>query len=111
MSAITESKFPSTIRDVPLEARQKTDYSEDANDTNPNNTSGKEEYTTLSEKEKIFSISIASLVTFLSPVSSGIYYPSLGPLSKDLNVSKSQMNLTITAYMVNVPLQCHSLRY
>lgn len=56
-------------------------------------------YTVLSEK-KIFTMLIATSVNFLSPVSADIYYPALGSVAKDLNVSQSKLNLTITSYMV-----------
>ncbi|GAB1198019.1 hypothetical protein APSETT444_007325 [Aspergillus pseudonomiae] len=95
---MAQSKSVSVVSDIPLEEHPKTDNSEAENNNN-SDTNRQDEYTVLSEKEKLFSISIASLVTFLSPVSSGIYYPSLELLSKDLNVSKTQMNLTITAFM------------
>lgn len=57
-------------------------------------------YTILSEKEKIFTIIMASFAAFISPVSSSIYYPALNPLARDLNVSVSKINLSITVYMV-----------
>lgn len=57
-------------------------------------------YTVLSEKEKIMSISIAAIVSFMSPVSANIYYPAVNLLSRDLDVSRSTINLTVTAFMV-----------
>lgn len=87
------------VGDVCVEEAGKAADGEGENKTS-SDTHRKEEYTVLSEKEKLVAITIASLVTFLSPVSSCIYFPSLGPLSRDLNVSTSQINLTITAYMV-----------
>lgn len=57
-------------------------------------------YTILSEGKKVLTLLIASLAAFLSPVSANIYYPALNPLSEDLNVSMSMINLTITSFMV-----------
>ena len=57
-------------------------------------------YCTLSEKEKIFTIIIVSMVAFLGPASGDIYYPALGSLARDLDVSESKINFTITSYMV-----------
>lgn len=57
-------------------------------------------YCILSEKEKIFTIVIVSMVVFLGPASSDIYYPALGSVARDLNVSESKINFTITSYMV-----------
>lgn len=57
-------------------------------------------YTVLSEKGKIFTMLIVTSVNFLSPVSASIYFPALGSMAEDLNVSQSKLNLTITSYMV-----------
>jgi hypothetical protein len=42
----------------------------------------------------------ASMAAFSSPVSSNIYYPALSALAHDLNTSLSNINLTITTFMV-----------
>ncbi|KAL5365060.1 major facilitator superfamily domain-containing protein [Aspergillus floccosus] len=55
-------------------------------------------YSILPEKEKIFNLLLCSLVNFLCPVASNIYYPALGPLSRAMHVSRTEINLTITAY-------------
>ena len=99
---MAQSKSLSATSDVPLEEHRKADNSEEENNTS-SEANPKEQYTVLSEKEKVFYIFIASLVTLLGPVSSDIYYPALDLLSKHLNVSKTQMSLTITAFMVNTP--------
>lgn len=59
-------------------------------------------YTVFSERRKKWTIAIASLVTFVSPVSSNIYYPALNDMASDLHVSSSDINLTITAFMVSL---------
>jgi MFS family permease len=40
------------------------------------------------------------LASSFSPFSANIYYPSLNSIAADLHVSSSQINLTITTYMV-----------
>lgn len=57
-------------------------------------------FTVLSETKKKWTITIASLVTFLSPVSANIYYPALNPLAHDLHVTSEQITLSITVFMV-----------
>jgi hypothetical protein len=57
-------------------------------------------YTTLRDKEKIFTIILASFAAFISPVSSSIYLLALNALAKDLNVISSTINLTITVYII-----------
>lgn len=58
-------------------------------------------FTILSETRKKWVITIASLVTFVSPVSANIYYPALSSLSHDLHVTLENINLTITVFMVS----------
>ncbi len=43
---------------------------------------------------------MASWAGFFSPVSGQIYFPALNPLARDLHVSASLINLTLTSYMV-----------
>ena len=57
-------------------------------------------FTILSERHKKWTITITSLVTFVSPVSANIYYPALNEMARELHVSSSDINLTITAFMV-----------
>ncbi len=57
-------------------------------------------YTILRNKEKIFTIILASFAAFISPVSSSIYLPALNALAKDLKVTSSTINITITVYIV-----------
>jgi ACR3 family arsenite efflux pump ArsB len=61
-------------------------------------------YTILSEKEKRFTIILASFAALISPVSASIYFPALNSLSSDLHVSASDINLSITVYMVIILL-------
>ncbi|KAE8131250.1 MFS general substrate transporter [Aspergillus pseudotamarii] len=57
-------------------------------------------YTILSEREKICTILIASFSGFLSPISATIYFPALNVLADKLHVSPSEINLSITVYMI-----------
>lgn len=47
-------------------------------------------YTTLRNKEKIFTIILASFAAFILPISSSIYLPALNALAKELNVTSSR---------------------
>jgi predicted MFS family arabinose efflux permease len=42
----------------------------------------------------------AAIAAFFSPLTASIYLPALNTLAKDLNVSNSQITLTITTYLV-----------
>ncbi|GIJ98261.1 hypothetical protein Aspvir_000377 [Aspergillus viridinutans] len=57
-------------------------------------------YSVLSEREKLLTVSIASLATFLSPLSASIYYPSIEAVARDLHVSNNTINLTVTSFKV-----------
>ncbi|PLN85499.1 major facilitator superfamily domain-containing protein [Aspergillus taichungensis] len=59
-----------------------------------------EPYTTLSEQEKRWTITLTSMVTFISPVSANIYFPAMNQLAQDLGVSTTMINLSITTFMV-----------
>lgn len=54
-----------------------------------------------SPKEKRLIILTASIAAFFSPVSAQIYFPALNTIAKDLSVSNTLINLTITTYMVS----------
>jgi hypothetical protein len=57
-------------------------------------------YSVFSKTQKRLIILTASLTSSFSPLSANIYYPALNSIAKDLRVSPSQINLTITTYMV-----------
>ncbi|KAH2766173.1 hypothetical protein KXW10_008248 [Aspergillus fumigatus] len=57
-------------------------------------------YCILSERKKIFVILLVSFAAIISPISSSIYFPALNSLAKDLNVSVSLINITITTYLI-----------
>ena len=60
-------------------------------------------YTVFTASQKRFIVFMASWAGFFSPVSSQIYFPALNTLAKDLHVSNSLINLTLTSYMVCSP--------
>ena len=62
-------------------------------------------YSVFTHNEKRIIVLLAGLCSFFSPISSSIYFPSLDAISKDLHVSFSLVNLTITTYMVSAPSQ------
>ena len=58
-------------------------------------------FSIFSRWEKTIYVYTASLAGFASPVSSSIYYPALNLLARDLHTSLSNINLTITTYLVH----------
>lgn len=91
MEADQKSKQSTEIRSKSIEDNSTDDSSADEL---------KAPYTILSEREKRFFIAVVSTVNFLGPVTATIYYPALGPLARELSVSESHINLTITFYLV-----------
>ena len=57
-------------------------------------------YTTFQKKMIVLTASTAAL---FSPLSSNIYLPALNLLATDMNVSDSQINFTVTSYLVRPP--------
>ncbi|KAJ5217964.1 uncharacterized protein N7498_000063 [Penicillium cinerascens] len=57
-------------------------------------------YSVFSTSQKRLIILAAALISSFSPISANIYYPALNSIAKDLRVSPSQINLTITTYMI-----------
>jgi hypothetical protein len=61
-------------------------------------------YSVFTVNQKRAIILTGSLASFFSPLSSSIYYPSLPTIASDLHVSDSQINLTVTTYLVSLTL-------
>lgn len=59
------------------------------------------DYCILPECEKIALMLTASFAAIISPISSSIYLPAVNVLSRDLNVSISLVNVTISTYLVS----------
>lgn len=57
-------------------------------------------YCALAEQVRIAVILTASIASIISPFSTGVYYPAVTALSKDLGVSVSLINLTISTYQI-----------
>lgn len=59
------------------------------------------DYSVFTVHQRRFIVFMASWAGFFSPVSSQIYFPALNSLARDLHVTNSLMNLTLTSYMVS----------
>ena len=56
---------------------------------------------TVGQKRAI--VAMGSLASFFSPLSSSIYLPALASIADSLHISISQVNLTVTTYLVSHP--------
>ncbi|CAI7636605.1 unnamed protein product [Penicillium glandicola] len=63
-------------------------------------TPSTEPYSIFTPTQKRLIILTAALASSFSPLSANIYYPALNSIAKDLGVTPSQINLTITTYMI-----------
>jgi hypothetical protein len=59
-------------------------------------------FSIFTSSERRFIVVMASLAALFSPLSANIYYPALNALSEDLHESLSNINLTITTYLVRL---------
>ncbi|KAJ5691763.1 hypothetical protein N7462_001186 [Penicillium macrosclerotiorum] len=70
------------------------------NKENPRPSSSDVPYSVLPPGEKAFVIVVGSFAALISPLSSSIYLPALNSLARDMDVSVSLINLTITTYLI-----------
>ncbi|KAK2002762.1 major facilitator superfamily transporter [Colletotrichum falcatum] len=66
----------------------------------PKSNENEEPFSIYSKKQKWIIIVIIGLAGLFSGLSSNIYNPSLGAISRELKVSASQVSLTITSYLI-----------
>lgn len=85
---------------VIIESPKQKQVSKDENAAGAGAAEPEPPFSIFSRSEKTFIVIIASLAALFSPLSANIYYPALNILAKDLNVSNSLINLTITSYLV-----------
>ncbi|EXJ62048.1 hypothetical protein A1O7_02481 [Cladophialophora yegresii CBS 114405] len=67
---------------------------------NPARRNSSEPYTIFTSREKAVIITIVSLTATLSGFASNIYFPALPQVAKDLSVSPTLVNLTVTCYLI-----------
>ena len=58
-------------------------------------------YSSFTNLQKKYIVFTAAGAGFFSSLSAQIYFPALNALAKDLGVSSSLINLTVTSYMVS----------
>ena len=57
-------------------------------------------YSVYSVGQRRLIVLAASLAAFFSPLSANIYYPALPVIAKDLGTTNTQINLTVTTYLI-----------
>ncbi|KAL6243893.1 hypothetical protein RBB50_009327 [Rhinocladiella similis] len=63
-------------------------------------TTQEKPYSVFSTNEKRIIVLAGSLAGFFSPLTSSIYFPALDTIAKALHVSDSDINLTVTTYLI-----------
>ncbi|KAH8689006.1 major facilitator superfamily domain-containing protein [Talaromyces proteolyticus] len=106
-STLANLETESCNRDVERKLTQTTDTSDQLNKEDEElgaSASSKQidqqPYHIFSRKRKKQMVYIVSFAALFSPLSSNIYFPALGDVSKKLNISMPLANLTITVYMI-----------
>lgn len=61
----------------------------------------------LSTREKLLTVFVASLATFISPISASIFYPGVDALARNLHVSNTMINYTNTSFKVSCAVPSH----
>jgi len=67
-------------------------------------------FSTFTHTQKKLIVLTISFIGLLSPLSASIYFPAIGTLAKDLHVPVTDINLTVTTYLVSrclVPSKKH----
>lgn len=59
-----------------------------------------EAYSVFTTTQKKAIVLVASLCSFLSPLTGSIYYPALTVIARDYHVSNTAVNLTVTTYLI-----------
>jgi len=83
-----------------IESPKQKQVSQNENAAGAGATEPEPPFSIFSRSEKTFIVVVASLAALFSPLSANIYYPALNVLAKDLKVSNSLINLTVTSYLV-----------
>lgn len=67
-------------------------------------------FSVFSRAQKVFIVLIAAITTMIPPLTASIYYPVITTLADELHVSLTDINLTITTYLVRIPIISDSIR-
>ena len=94
--------FGTAVNDNEAQPLPKTTGTAQPEETTPLLPKQIEVYSSFSTTQKSFIIFTAAFASTFSPFSSNIYYPVINSIARDLNVTASMMNLTITVYMVKL---------
>jgi MFS family permease len=78
--------------------RKDNEASEEASMSNPAPTD--QVYSTFTPRQKWLLVCIASIAATFSGAASNIYFPALPTIARDLDVSVTLVNLTVTSYMI-----------
>ena len=79
--------------------------------TGKQSSSGSQKFSDWNPLEKQLIIFIGSAAALFSPLSANIYFPIFNVLAKDLQVSNTLINLTVTTYMVSLRILAESAEW
>jgi hypothetical protein len=94
------STLPATMTETEKSVPQDPESAQEVNAGTRSGDAADVDYSVFTDSQRRYIVFMASWAGFFSPVSSQIYFPALNTLAKDLHVSNSLINLTLTSYMV-----------
>lgn len=114
VSRRVSSESKNGVNDVPLSDDNHEDHDHDHDDHSDSNhdsdpdvealapvqSAAPPPYSIYSQFEKRMIVLAVSLAAFFSPVTAQIYLPALNVLAADFHISATQVNLTMTTYMI-----------
>lgn len=94
------------------DSNQTNTPSKDEEQPQPQHASPKlEKLSVFTKNEKRAMVMLGSLASFFSPLSSSIYFPALDTIATALNQSTSNINITVTTYLVSERVATLHLHY
>lgn len=96
-----QDEQPQTTKSAPNAVGQDDTPKSDVEQAAPQHLVDDKPFSYFTKHEKKIIVFCGGICAFFSPISGQIYFPSLDTIAKDLNVSHTMVNLTITVYLVS----------
>lgn len=102
LPALEEKGTTTNPHDVTTQCQQSEQTPPDANEESLVNRLVENDtpYSIFTTSQKRWIVFVAALASFFSPLSSSIYFPAITTIANDLNVGTTQINLTVTLYLI-----------
>ncbi|KAK5055829.1 hypothetical protein LTR69_008204 [Exophiala sideris] len=95
-----ESRTSAVVEETPSTVTRNVDGDVEKQATSTPAAPSDKPFSSFTQRQKYLIVLCATLGGLFSPFTAQIYFPALNTIASDLNVSISQVNLTITTYMI-----------